>query len=262
MSIQIARSGEVIHSLESIEELRAEIRSGRVLPTDHFHMPGMPDWRLVSTLPEPPRQTALTQSRDVADADSLIAYRRVQIRELIQQPANPKPELCRHCGAAALKSAKLVWQQSTRVGGAIDTNLDVTVFGSSSLQGIDVAPPTEPSVPGPHSGSFLTMVVSLLIMLMIPGMINIAFITFVMTKEAESGPWQPGVFARVLMFFYLVGIFYLGFLAARKFYRWDARRGLLKVCEVELARARAHLHWRNTWICTSCGAKTIARSEV
>jgi hypothetical protein len=59
----------------------------------------------------------------------------------------------------------------------------------------------------------------------------------------------------VVALFVLFG--YIAFRAARAVYRWDARRGQKGLCETQIEVAKLNLRWRNTWICTSCGGKTV-----
>lgn len=262
MPVNVARSGQVILTLETLDDLRAEVEAGRVLPTDHYIVIGMPSWHLVAALPPPqPAGFAAPPAVPAADYESENLGRvRAQILELVNAAPFSKPSRCKHCGAAELRAAKLVWQQGTRVGGAIDTDLDITIFGSSSLQGLAIAPPPEPSLPGRSSGGCLSTVVAGLIFFMVPGLFNMVAMLFVIPLLDGYIGKEPTFASRVigvLGFVYFIGIFYLGFRLARRFHRWDSRRGLRRVCETELERAKLHARWRNTWICMSCGEKTV-----
>ena len=58
-----------------------------------------------------------------------------------------------------------------------------------------------------------------------------------------------------IVLFVIIG--YIAFWVARAVYRWDARRGQKGLCETQIEVAKLNLRWRNTWICTSCGGKTV-----
>lgn len=264
--IQVARDGKVILTLDSLEDLRAEVEAGRVFPTDHYIAVGMPSWHLVSALPATPVTFAAREPEPEAAAKAAVRAQletiRAQIQALIGAPSLPRPACCKLCGAPDLRSAKLVWQQSTKVGGAIDTNLDITVFGTSSLQGLDVSPPPEPRMPAESSGGCLTMVASFFTFVFV---FDFVFLPFMLGAEhfriEDALGGRQGFPFRALSLAYLALAVYLAFLAARALYRWDKRRSgktLDGDCAVQLERAKIHTRWRNTWICMSCGGKTIA----
>jgi hypothetical protein len=257
--IQVARNGQIILELNSQDELSTKISDGEVLPTDHYIVVGMPSWHLVSTFSA---KKAVSYPRIESDKEAVALDQfdraRAQIISLIQTRPFPKPSRCTHCEATELRSANLVWQQSTRVGGAIDTNLDITVFGSSTLQGLNLTPPPEPTVPEAASGGCLTMVASAFVFIVV---FELMFLTSLSVFENPSngGPIdsEPNLLYRIggIALFVLFG--YIAFRVARAVYRWDARRGQKGLCETQIEVAKHNLRWRNTWICTSCGGKTV-----
>jgi hypothetical protein len=257
--IQVARNGQIILELSSEDEFASKVTTGEILPTDHYIVIGMPSWHLVSTYARKPQAT-LTQT--VPDAVAIerdqFDRARAQIISLIQTRPFPKPSQCKHCEATELRSANLVWQQSTRVGGAIDTDLDITVFGSSTLQGLNLTPPPEPVVPEAGSGGCLTMVVSAFVFIIV---FELMFFTSLSMFENpfndSSIDPMPNLFFGIggIALFVLFG--YIAFRVARAVYRWDARRGQKGLCETQIEVAKLNLRWRNTWICTSCGGKTV-----
>ena len=260
--IQVARNGQVILELDSEDELRAEVASGNVLPTDHYIVVGMPSWRLVSALSEHPMASFARAEPDLAAiTSSQVAQARAQILELIQARPFPKPSRCKHCGSAEVRSAKLVWQQSTRVGGAIDTNFDITVFGSSSLQAFDLTPPPEPRLPEERSGGCATMIVCFIVFAFTFDLIALPIIFAVDPGMSGGGPAEtPSLLMRAGALVVVAFAGYVAFRTARAVYRWDKRRSGKTIdgdCAVQLDRARVYARWRNTWICTSCGGRTV-----
>ena len=257
--IKVARNGQIILELSSQDELSTKISDGEVLPTDHYIVVGMPSWHLVSTFSA---KQAVSYPRVESDKEAVALDQfdraRAQIISLIQTRPFPKPARCTHCEASELRSANLVWQQSTRVGGAIDTDLDITVFGSSTLQGLNLTPPPEPTVPEAASGGCLTMVVSISVCFFSFSLIFIPFVGIIKELLPEV---IPAGFLRFLfgtvMIAYIVFAGYIAFRVARAVYRWDAQRGQKGLCETQIEVAKLNLRWRNTWICTSCGGKTV-----
>ena len=257
--IKVARNGQIILELSSQDELSTKISDGEVLPTDHYIVVGMPSWHLVSTFSA---KQAVSYPRVESDKEAVALDQfdraRAQIISIIQTRPFPKPARCTHCEASELRSANLVWQQSTRVGGAIDTDLDITVFGSSTLQGLNLKPPPEPVVPEAGSGGCLTMVASIFVFVILFELMFLPFVS--MIEDGSNGGTveaNPNLLLRigVVALFVLSG--YIAFRAARAVYRWDARRGQKGLCETQIEVAKLNLRWRNTWICTSCGGKTV-----
>lgn len=257
--IQVARNGQIILELNSQDELSTKISDGEVLPTDHYIVVGMPSWHLVSTFSA---KKAVSYPRIESDKEAVALDQfdraRAQIISLIQTRPFPKPSQCKHCEATELRSANLVWQQSTRVGGAIDTDLDITIFGSSTLQGLNLTPPPEPVVPEAGSGGCLTMVVSAFAFVVVFELMFLPFFSMIENalNDATVEP-MTDLLLRIggIALFLLSG--YIAFWVARAVYRWDARRGQKDVCETQIEVAKLNLRWRNTWICTSCGGKTV-----
>lgn len=265
--ISVARSGKVILTLESLDVLRDEVAAGNVLPTDHYIVVGMPSWRLVSALPDdrsvslPPSIVPDPEAEAAAVVRGQIATASMQIQELINARPLPKPERCKHCDSAEVRSARLVWQQSTRVGGAIDTNFDITVFGSNTLQGLDLKPPPEPRMPTESSGGCATIFVSvftfilLFDLMVLPVVLGAEYFGL----ERSLGGRESLVFRGLMLSVGVLGG-YLAFRGARALYRWDKRRSGRTIdsdCAVQLDRARVYARWRNTWICMSCGGRTV-----
>lgn len=260
--IQVARNGQVILELASEDELRAEIAAGNVLPTDHYIVVGMPSWRLVSALPDQPMASFARPEPDLeAITSNQVAQARAQILQLVQARPFPKPSKCQQCEGADLRSARLVWQQSTRVGGAIDTNFDLTVFGSSSLQAFDLTPPPEPKLPEERSGGCVTMFVCFIVFAFTFDAIMLPILLIDEYRTGKAALMEdPSLLVRAGTLLLLALAGYVAFRAARAVYRWDKRRSGKTIdgdCAVQLDRARVYARWRNTWICTSCGGRTV-----
>ncbi|MFZ9202295.1 MAG: hypothetical protein ACO23N_07710 [Opitutales bacterium] len=253
--IKVARSGKVILELDSEDEFWAKVTAGEILPTDHCWTPSHVTWKLVSQLQ--PSDAAQVQARNTParTIEEELDMIQMRVEELVNAPPLRRPDCCLHCGNDQLRTAQLVYEQGTRVGGAYDFgDGDVSVFASKNLQSMQISPPSAPGN-AKHALGFGCFTAFLSFMTI--GALNMLVMVSLYDGTSPPETTASRVFA-ALWLLTLVGIFVLVY---RFLSRTVVPARMRRRADTILQQAFAYNDWKNTWICSACGRMTVRHTK-
>jgi len=133
----LARSGKTFGQF-SLTQVREGLKSGQILPQDHFWMAGMAEWSTVEQLAAKIRELDRAEAERIANqrkqAEELAAKREAELRAEAQRRSavQAKPETQKP-SALPVASSNAATKVTQPVGAASGTDIDVPVVVGSGL---------------------------------------------------------------------------------------------------------------------------------